>query len=188
MILIPGETLPDSFKEKFGVIYCDNPWRFKTYSKKGAAKSPKYNTMTTKDLCELSVNDIAAKDCVLLLWTTDPFLEQAFEVIKSWGFEYKTMGFVWVKRNKIADSWFWGLGYWTRANPEYCLLATQGKPKRKSKSIHTIVESRIREHSRKPEEMYEKIEALVDGPYLELFARQRRLGWDSIGDEVDMFK
>jgi len=102
----------------------------------------------------LRARPYANKDCILLMWTTDPFLQKSFEVIESWGFTYKTVGFVWAKLNRKSSGWFKGTGYWTRANPEYCLLATRGAPKRVSKNIDTLVISRRREHSRKPDEIY----------------------------------
>ena len=110
----------------------------------------------------------------------------------AWGFMYKTVAFNWVKLNKngeakrVADDpFFTGLGYWTRANPELCLLGTRGRPKRKSKAVRRLVVSERREHSRKPDEVHDRIERLVDGPYLELFAREKRGRWDGIGDQLD---
>ena len=101
------------------------------------------------------------------------------------GFTYKTVDFTWAKLNKTKPGFFTGLGYWTRGNPEMCLLATKGKPKRISKSVPQLVVDRRREHSRKPDVMYTHIENLLDGPYIELFARQKRKGWDSWGNEVN---
>ena len=124
---------------------------------------------------------MADPDSVLLLWTTDPFLRHAFDVIDSWGFQYKTVGFYWAK---TPVKWF-GTGYWTRANPEQCLLATRGHPRRLNADVRKLVLAPRREHSRKPDELYPAIERLCSGPYLELFARQRREGWDSIGDETE---
>ncbi|MCB1992301.1 MAG: hypothetical protein KDG49_12655, partial [Geminicoccaceae bacterium] len=127
----------------------------------------------------------------LLMWATDPLLHRAFEVIEAWGFTYKTVGFYWVKLNKTAGtlvfdrkSFFTGMGFWTRANPELCLLATRGKPKRRSAAVPKLIVSPRREHSRKPDEAYAAIERLADGPYLELFARQTRPGWDAWGNQL----
>ena len=114
-----------------------------------------------------------------------PLLDKAFEVMRAWGFTYKTCGFTWVKRNKVSNSWFWGLGYWTRANAEICLLATKGKPHRASKSVHQVCDARIMEHSRKPGEIRDRIVQLCgDLPRIELFARQYADGWDCWGNEV----
>lgn len=141
--------------------------------------------MSLEQLQALPVPRIAKNDCVLLLWTTFPCLEYALDVIKAWGFTYKTCGFTWVKRNRKSDGWFWGLGHWTRANPEVCLLATKGNPKRVSKSVHSVCDARIREHSRKPDEIRDRIVQLCgDLPRIELFARQHADGWDCWGNEV----
>jgi len=172
---------------KYNVIYADPPWSFKTYSDKGKDRSPEkhYSVMTFKDICNMPVGNIARDNSVLLMWTIDPLLDKAFEVIKAWGFTYKTVAFTWAKLNKTKPGFFTGLGYWTRGNPEMCLLATKGKPKRLSKSVPQLVVDKRREHSRKPDIMYQHIENLLEGPYIELFARQKRNGWDSWGNEVN---
>lgn len=186
-----------NLNKKYKVIYADPPWSFKTYSEKGKGRSPDsyYDCMNLDDIKKLPVHEIADKDCVLFLWTVDPLLDKAFHVIESWGFEYKTVGFVWAKLNKKSDenyfsrnNFFCGLGYWTRSNTEICLLATKGKPKRKSKNVKKLIISKRREHSRKPDEIYENIENLLDGPYVELFSRNIRNGWDSWGKEVGLFQ
>ena len=111
-------------------------------------------------------------------------LPDALLLIDAWGFTYKTVGFVWVKTNRKASTLFMGLGYHTRQNAELCLLATRGKPKRLSGGVHQIIMSPRREHSRKPDEIYERIEALYPGPYLEIFSRTDREGWDAWGYEA----
>lgn len=173
---------------KYNIIYADPPWTFKTYSEKGSeykSAANHYSLMCKEDIQNLPVKDLAADDCVLFLWVTFPCLEEGLELIKAWGFTYKTCAFNWVKRNKKSDSYFWGLGYWTRSNSEICLLATKGHPKRLSKSVHQIVDARIREHSRKPDEVRERIVDLCgDLPRIELFARQRCEGWDCWGNEL----
>ena len=176
--------------KKYNVIYADPPWSFKTFSDKGKDRSPEnhYNVMSLQDICNLPINNIANDDSVLLMWVVDPLLDKAFEVIKAWGFKYKTVGFTWAKTNKKSMGFFTGLGYWTRGNPEMCLLATKGKPKRISKSVPQLVIEQRREHSRKPDIMYSHIENLLEGPYIELFARTQRSGWDSWGNQTDKFK
>jgi N6-adenosine-specific RNA methylase IME4 len=115
-----------------------------------------------------------------------PKLNECFDVIKSWGFEYKTCAFTWVKKNKKSDSWFWGMGRWTRANSELCLLATKGNPKRISASVHSIIDTPIEGHSKKPDITKDRIIQLVgDLPRIELFARQSSVGWDVWGNEVE---
>jgi len=176
--------------KKYNVIYADPPWTFKTFSDKGKDRSPEnhYNVMSLQDICNLPVNNIANDDSVLLMWVVDPLLDKAFKVIEAWGFKYKTVGFTWAKTNKKSMGFFTGLGYWTRGNPEMCLLATKGKPKRISKSVPQLVVEQRREHSRKPDIMYNHIENLLEGPYIELFARTQRSGWDSWGNQTDKFK
>ena len=175
--------------EKYKIIYADPPWNFKVWSKKGEKKSAcqHYKIMTKKDIQNLPVEKICEDDCVLFLWVTAPCLEEGLELIKKWGFTYKTKAFNWVKRNKISDSWFWGMGYYTRANSEDCLIATKGKPlKRISRSVHQILSDRIMKHSQKPNSAREKIvELFGDLPRIELFARQKTPGWDVWGNEVE---
>ncbi len=142
--------------------------------------------MSADDICSLPVADIAEDNCVLFLWVTFPNLQESLRVIKAWGFEYRTVAFVWVKRNKKAVNWFMGLGYWTRANAEICLLAVKGKPKRVSKSVRQIIDSPIEHHSKKPDETRERIVDLMgDLPRIELFARQKTDGWEVWGNEVE---
>ena len=176
--------------KKYNVIYADPPWTFKTFSDKGKDRSPEnhYNVMSLKDICNLPISKIANDNSVLLMWVVDPLLDKAFEVINAWGFKYKTVGFTWAKTNRKSEGYFTGLGYWTRGNPEMCLLATKGKPKRISKSVPQLVVEQRREHSRKPDIMYNHIENLLEGPYIELFARTQRSGWDSWGNQTDKFK
>lgn len=180
-------------RNRYRVIYADPPWTFGTYSRKGKGRSPEahYDCMTLEDIKALPVAEWAADDCVLLLWATDPLLEKAFDVIRAWGFTYKTVGFYWAKLQKgtgvlLIDqrSFFTGMGFWTRANPEQCLLATRGHPKRRASDVRKLVVAPRREHSRKPAEVYDRIEALVEGPYLEMFARSARAGWDAWGEET----
>lgn len=141
--------------------------------------------MDIEEICALPVSDLAAKDSALFLWTTFPMLSEALRVIESWGFQYKTVAFVWLKQNRIAKTWFYGMGFWTRSNAEICLLATRGKPKRQDKSIHQFIISPIEQHSKKPGEARERIVQLMgDLPRLELFAREQVPGWDVYGNEV----
>jgi len=126
----------------------------------------------------------------VFLWATDPLLPRAFDLITAWGFEYKTIAFYWVKLNSAAKhnaDFFTGLGYWTRANPEQCLLATRGKPTRRAKNVRRLVVEKRREHSRKPDCIRERIERLVTGPYLEWFARETKPGTECRGNQVGLF-
>jgi len=131
---------------QFNILYVDPPWAYKVYSKKGQGRSAEnhYRTMNIEDIYGLDIQSIAADDCILFLWVTFPCLEQGLETIRRWGFTYKTLGFCWVKRcRKQQEKWFWGLGFWTRANPELCLIATKGQPKRVSKAVHCIVDTPV---------------------------------------------
>ena len=173
--------------KKYNIIYADPAWSFKTYSDKGKDRSPDnhYSVMSLQDIKQLPIKNIANDDCILFLWVTFPLLKEGFEVIDAWGFTYKTVAFNWVKKNKIKDSWFWGLGYWTRSNSELCLLATRGNIKRKSASVHQIIDTPIEKHSKKPDIVKDKIIELVgEIPRIELFARETADGWDSWGNEV----
>jgi N6-adenosine-specific RNA methylase IME4 len=175
-------------KVKFNCIYADPPWAYKAYAKKGQGRSAEnhYHTMNKEDIYDLDVAGIADKDCILFLWVTFPCLIEGLCAITRWGFAYKTLGFCWVKRNRKTPSWFWGLGFWTRANPELCLIATKGKPKRVSKAVHCVVDTPVGFHSEKPNIVRERIVELIgDVPRIELFARKRYEGWVGLGDEID---
>lgn len=173
---------------KYGIIYADPPWTYKTYSGKGKEKKSAenhYPCMKKEDIQALPVEALAEKDCLLFLWVIWPCLEEGLELIKAWGFTYKTCAFNWVKRCRKSDKWHWGLGFWTRANSEVCLLATKGHPERISKRVHQVVDAKVREHSRKPDEVRERIVELGgDIPRIEIFARQHAEGWDCWGNEV----
>lgn len=171
--------------KKYGIIYADPPWRYSQKRLSGAAEHH-YNTMSIEELCALPVEELADRDCVLFLWATFPQLPAALRLVKAWGFTYKTVAFVWLKLNRKIRTWFYGLGFWTRGNAEICLLATKGRPQRKSAGIHQLIVSPIEQHSKKPEEAREKIIALMgELPRIELFARQETPGWDVWGNEVE---
>jgi N6-adenosine-specific RNA methylase IME4 len=171
--------------KKYNIIYADPPWSYKVWSKKGLGRSAEshYRTMNKIDIQNLKVP--SDKTCVLFLWVTAPCLIEGIELCKAWGFEYKTIGFTWIKKNKKSDSLFWGMGYWTRANTELCLIATRGKPKRINAGVHSVVMTPIEMHSKKPQEVRDRIVQLMgDLPRIELFARQKTEGWDVWGNEV----
>ena len=174
--------------KKYSIIYADPPWAYRTYSKKGQGRSAEshYPTMCIEDIKALPVGELAAKDCALFLWITFPCLCEALEVLTAWGFSYKTVAFVWVKQNRRNDDLFTGMGYWTRANSEICILATKGHPKRVDAGVRQVILSHIEEHSKKPDEARERIVRLMgDLPRVELFARQSPEGWDVWGNEVE---
>jgi N6-adenosine-specific RNA methylase IME4 len=181
----------------YGAVYADPPWHYRVWaenSQNNRIASAKYAVMTTADICALPVGSLAKDDCVLFVWVTWPQLRDAFDVISAWGFEYKTCAFSWMKANNRQPDMFRdeldaqvGLGYWTRANSEVCLLATRGNPKRLNADVRQgIIEPR-RQHSRKPDCVPGRIERLVAGPYLELFARTTRPNWDCWGNDTKRF-
>lgn len=174
--------------KKYGVILADPPWEYRVYAKKegGRTAESHYPTMNIEEIKALPVADIADQDCALFLWVTFPCLLEGFEVINAWGFLYKTVAFVWVKQNKKSDSLFWGMGHWTRSNVEICILATRGKPKRVNAGVHQVILTHVQEHSRKPEEVHERIKLLMGNvARIELFARRKAEGFDVWGNEVD---
>ena len=173
-------------KRRFKIIYADTPYYFKSYSQRGEKRNATqhYNCMEFNDILRLPLSNICDVDCVLFLWVTDPFLEKSFELIKRWGFTYKTVAFTWVKTTQM-NKHFKGRGYWVRKNPEMCLLATKGKPKRLSKNVEQLIVSPRRKHSQKPDCVRDRIVELCgDLPRIELFARQKVKGWDCWGNEV----
>lgn len=175
----------------FGAIAADPPWRYQTWSDKGQARGPDYDLMTLDDIKALPVSELAAEDCVLFLWVTNPFLPRGFEVMSAWGFTYKAVAFTWAKLTPRSGTWLpkyhIGLGHWTRQNSETCLLGVRGKPKRQAKDVRELLVTPRREHSRKPEEFYESVERLVPGPYLDLFSRAERPGWTAWGNQTSKF-
>jgi len=170
--------------KKYNIIYADPPWKYDS----GFLKrnwDGKYPQMKPEEINSLPVNDIAADNCILFMWITFPKLLIGLEAMESWGFKYRSAAFTWVKKNKKADSWFWGMGHWTRANAEVCFLGVKGKPQRESASVHSVIDERIQEHSKKPDIVRNKIVELCgDLPRIELFAREKHEGWDSWGNEV----
>jgi len=176
--------------KKYQIILADPPWSYKVWSKEtgsGRSAESHYHTMSLEDIQSLPIQSITDDNAVLFLWVIAPCLLEGIELIKKWGFTFKTIGFTWIKKNKVADSLFWGMGYYTRANAELCLLATKGKIlKRVSRSVHQVVYTPIQRHSQKPDEVRKRIVELFGNlPRIELFARERVSGWDAIGNEVD---
>ena len=202
----------------YNIIYADPPWRFKTYSAKGRDRCPDgipktraeqrtnnperhYRVMDLADIMALPVKEWVAKDAILFLWAVDPMIPQALQVGEAWGFTFKTVAFYWAKLRRETSkrggqytdpacaNFPMGTGYWTRPNPEQCLLFTRGKPKRVSAAVRKLVISPRREHSRKPDEVAQRIVELCgDLPRLEMFARTERLGWDVFGNQTDLFE
>lgn len=171
-------------KGQYAIIYCDPPWSYRNKSSRAAAENH-YPTMTLSDLGALPVPDLGADDCYLFMWATPPMIFEALTLMGAWGFEYKTTAFSWVKQNKDG-SIFKGLGNYTRSNMEMCLLGRRGKIlERNDKSVGSVVLSPRLRHSQKPQEVADRIVQLYgDVPRIELFARDRKPGWDTWGNEV----
>lgn len=173
--------------KKYNVIYADPPWKYKTWTEGGGTAEKHYPTMNLDDIIEMkdTIEKISDNNCILFLWVTFPCLLEGLKVMKEWGFTYKTCGFNWVKRNKKSNTFFFGMGYWTRANSELCLIGTKGTIKRKSNKVFQIVDTPIEEHSKKPDVVRDRIVELVgDIPRIELFARQTANNWDCWGNEI----
>jgi len=175
-------------KEKFDVIYADPPWKYnKKLNKKGRDVALHYPVMNLELIKSLPVEKISKDNSILFLWVTFPKMDEGIELIESWGFKYKTLGFNWIKKNKKSDSLFWGLGYYTRSNPEVCLIGTKGSPDIKDNGVHSVIMSKIEKHSKKPQEARHKIERLMGKKTnkIELFAREKVEGWTVWGNEID---
>lgn len=197
----------------YRVILADPPWSFENFSEKGEGKNPSahYGCMSISEIAAMPVGTLAAKDCALFMWVTWPLMPHWMRVIEAWGFDYAGLAWEWIKFNPETGKYAFGPGYGTRKNLEPCLLATRGNPPLRRdgtdglfgagaavegvRSVRDFIEampldcirSPRREHSRKPEEQYRRIETMFDGPYLELFARHQRHGWRSWGNQVDRF-
>ena len=178
--------------KKYNVIYADPPWKYgdvHTWYKMGGGVAKHYKTMNLEELNAMSdkIKKIAAVDCLLFMWVTFPNLKEGIKTIENWGFKYKTLGFSWIKLNKINKKPCFGIGFYTKSNCEVCLIGIRGKPGNliKSNKVSSCIISERREHSRKPDEARERIEQLVGQvPKIELFARQEFDGWDCWGNEV----
>ena len=177
----PLETLPEGI---YRAILADPPWRFETWSDKGKGRSADahYPTMTAAELKAMgpAVRVRAAADCLLFLWVPAGPRREAEAIMEAWGFEVVGDAFTWVKPGRP------GLGYWTRKRTEVCVLGRRGKPKRLAADLDDVIEAPRGRHSEKPAEVYERIERLVAGPYLELFARHAREGWEAWGNDPNL--
>jgi len=171
----------------YDVILADPPWKFRTWSDKGKGRSPEYPTLTLEGLQALDVGSLAGDNCALFLWAIWPAIFRDVPgLLDSWGFTYRTLAFIWIKANPKSGGLFTGLGYYTRANSEPCLLAIRGKMPVEDHGVHQVIYSPVGRHSAKPAEQYERIERLYPGRrYVELFARSRRPGWAAWGNELE---
>ena len=176
----------EDIAKKYQIIYADPPWKYDNAKN----NDPKmggitYQQMALSDLKKMEVGRIADDNCTLFMWVTMPKLKEGLELIEAWGFEYRTCAFCWVKQNPKNDGIYSGLGHWTNGNAELCLFAKRGCPKRVSKNVKQIVLAHREYHSKKPDEVRDRIIALVgDLPKIELFGRCQTAGWDVFGNEV----
>jgi N6-adenosine-specific RNA methylase IME4 len=175
--------------KKYKIIYADPPWEYKESGSGNRVVSSHYQTMDIESIKSMPIHEIADDTCILFIWVTFPRLKQGLEVIESWGFEYYGLGFDWVKTNQKSGTPFWGMGYYTRQNTEICLIGVRKnnkfRIKPKVRNVLSVVHSAKREHSRKPDEIRQKIVDICgDFPRIELFARQKSEGWDVWGNEV----
>jgi site-specific DNA-methyltransferase (adenine-specific) len=179
--------------KKYQVIYADPPWSYSRAVQHGAVGKrkagwheleEKYSTMCLRAIKELPVSGIADDNSILFLWVTFPHLKDGLDVLKAWGFQYKTLGFSWIKLYRNGTPKF-GIGYYTKSNCEVCLLGTKGKAPKVSDKVSSCIISQIEKHSKKPDEARKRIVQFCgDVPRIELFARQRTPGWDVWGNEI----
>lgn len=184
--------------QKFQAILIDPPWAFETFSKTHTtphrSAEDHYGTMSHADLLALPIEALAAENCAMFMWVVDSHLPEALDLMTAWGFKFKTIAFNWVKvcREDLSKPRV-GMGYWSRKQAEICLMGTRGKPRRVSKGVEqvlleiepcTVLMEPREAHSRKPTAFYDRIEELVAGPYLEVFGRTQRKGWDIWGNQA----
>lgn len=178
-------TRHDTSSPLYNIVYADPPWEYDDKALAGnRGAGCKYTLMNIEDIKNIKVDEMTDKDAILFLWVTYPKLQEGLDVIKAWGFEYKTVAFTWIKTNSNG-TFFMGMGGWTRANAEICLLATKGSPKRLDAGISQIIKTVYNgNHSQKPDIIRQKIIQLIgDLPRIELFARTKVHGWDVWGND-----
>ena len=179
---------------KYNIIYADPPWEYGSKSavnnsSGGEIKklSEHYQSMSITDIKNIPVKDITMDDACCFMWVTDSHLEEGIEVMKSWGFKYKTVAFVWVKTTNKGN-FCKNVAPWTLKSTELCLFGTKGKMTKykQNNSVESLVFAERFKHSQKPEEVRKRIESLFgDLPKVELFARKASEGWDTIGNDID---
>lgn len=172
---------------KYSVIYCDPPWDYKGQKQHTGSKGKEsggavshYSCLKLKDLKRLPVKDIADDDCLIFMWSSSPHLDQAIELMKSWGFKYATIAFVWDKMRVNP-------GFYTMSQCEICIVGKRGKiPRpRGARNIRQLVTEKRRAHSQKPDDVRNRITQMFPTQSkIELFARDASDGWDVWGDEV----
>jgi N6-adenosine-specific RNA methylase IME4 len=184
------ELLTMAGGRRFKTILADPPWQFQNRTGKIAPEHRRLNryaTLSLDQICALPVEDLAADTAHLYLWTPNALLPDALKVMAAWGFSYKS-NLIWHKVKKAGGSDGRGVGFYFRNVTEMILFGVRGKNARTldpGRSQVNMIETRKREHSRKPDEQYELIESCSSGPYLELFARGERRNWTVWGNQAD---
>jgi N6-adenosine-specific RNA methylase IME4 len=178
-------------QKKYQIIYADPPWAYNKRNnlatKFGGGANGHYDVMKIQDIQNLPISRISDENCALFMWTTFPKLLEQVDVFKFWGFHYVTLGFSWIKIYKKSAKPCFGIGYYTKSNCEVCLLGIKGKMKPISNAVSSCVISERREHSRKPDEVRDRIVQLLGNlPRIELFARQKTQGWDCWGNDKNL--
>lgn len=175
--------------KKYKIIYADPPWKYNDKRQNPNTDRPKkyggitYDVMETEEICDLPIKNITDENCILFMWATFPNMLNALQVIKAWGFKYKTLGFSWIKTNK-NQGYFFGIGSYTKSNCEVCLIGVKGKPDIINDKISSVLISPINGHSKKPDVVRNKIIQLMgDISRIELFARTKIHGWDTWGND-----
>ena len=205
--LHPAVTSPlPTIEGGWAVLMADPAWNFRSWVANANPESNRsaerhYRTMKLDEIKAMPIREIAAKDAHLFLWTTGPFLMEAKDVMRAWGFKYSSTAFVWMKLKRsvggqqlqmislaeIEQYLHFGMGHTTRKNVEFCLLGRRGSPRRIAKNVPEAILAPVREHSRKPDEAFERAMLYAEGPYLELFSREERDGWTTWGNETGKF-
>jgi site-specific DNA-methyltransferase (adenine-specific) len=178
--------------KKYQVIYADPPWHYNNSLDNASNQNSKINadkvypTMSSKDIAHLPVKGITEDDAICFMWTTDTHVPQAIEIMKAWGFTYKTIAFVWEKLTKNGKSAM-VMGPWIHKNCEICLMGTKGKMMQhlRDNKVQQLVKAQRTKHSKKPQEVADLITRMFPaGEKIELFARDAKPGWDVWGNEI----
>jgi len=167
---------PDLPEGKYFVLYADPPWQYQNVGFDESANQ-QYPTLPVEEICALPIQELITDKAVLFLWVTNAFINEGLQVCEAWGFKYKT-NFAWIKNSGPSIGWF------TKSRHELLFIATKGEGVHPREKFNSWFESKVKAHSKKPELIYGIIEKMYSGPYVELFARNTRKGWDSWGNEI----
>lgn len=207
MQLIESGPFKGLVRNGYKTVAMDPPWKFLARSQKtgiGRSAERHYHCMDMADIKALPIHELLAPNASVLIWITDPMLFQGMDLLADWNLKFATVAYYWAKTTgEGSDKDAFGMGFWTRANPEQVwgafdtddeeedtqvIMFKKGNPKRRARNVRRLIVAPVREHSRKPDEFFERTERLLDGPYLELFSREDRPGWTTWGNEVGKFR